>query len=85
MNLNVTVHIEELVLHGFAPGDRHAIAEGLQSELARRFATNETPGMLTVGGVVPRIAAPPFEIDADSPPQQIGAQIAESVWNRVQS
>jgi hypothetical protein len=32
---SIELHIEELVLHGFSAGDRHAIADGLQIELAK--------------------------------------------------
>ena len=28
---NVELHIEELVLHGFAPGDRHRIGEAVRA------------------------------------------------------
>ena len=34
----VTLRIEEVVLHGFDPRDRHAIAEALREELGRLFA-----------------------------------------------
>ena len=34
----VEVHIEELVLHGFPPLDRHAAAEAVQRELAALVA-----------------------------------------------
>ena len=36
----VVIHIDELVLRGFRPEDRHAIAEGLQAELARLYAAS---------------------------------------------
>lgn len=34
----VTIHIEELVLHGFDPRDRHAVAGALSAQLATLFA-----------------------------------------------
>lgn len=34
----VTVHIEELVLHGFDPRHRRAIGEAIRDELARALA-----------------------------------------------
>jgi hypothetical protein len=33
----VIVHIDRLVLKGFRPEDRHAIAQGLREELGRRL------------------------------------------------
>src|SRR5258708_7973370 len=32
---NINLHIEELVLHGFAPGDRYTIADPVERELSR--------------------------------------------------
>ena len=45
--MNVELHIEQLVLHGFDPRDRRAIGEAVQRELARLFAQPPT-------GVQPR-------------------------------
>jgi len=44
---SIEVHIEELVLHGFAPGDRHRIGEAVQHELK---------GLLDLHGVPPALA-----------------------------
>jgi hypothetical protein len=33
----IELHIEELVLHGFAPHDRHAIADAVRDELAAKL------------------------------------------------
>lgn len=33
--MGVTIHVEELVLHGFDPRDGNAIGEALRAELAR--------------------------------------------------
>lgn len=33
--MNIELHIDELVLHGFDPRDRHAIGDAVQQELAR--------------------------------------------------
>jgi hypothetical protein len=38
MKPNIELHIEELVLHGFSPLQRHTIADALGSELAARLA-----------------------------------------------
>ena len=34
----IRVHIEEIVLHGFEPGDRRGIADALQARLAELLA-----------------------------------------------
>ena len=33
--MNIVIEIDELVLHGFPPGERHRIGEAVQAELAR--------------------------------------------------
>ena len=75
----VEVQIEELVLHGFAPGDRRAIAEAVQHELAQLIEAGQLP--LTQGNSVAlkRIDAGAFQVKADSKPASSGTQIARSV------
>jgi len=38
MARHIRLHIDALVLHGFAPGDRHCIADALQSRLSELLA-----------------------------------------------
>jgi hypothetical protein len=35
--VNLELHVEELVLHGFAPGDRYRIGEALERTLTQLF------------------------------------------------
>ena len=42
----IELHIEELVLHGFAPGDRHPIGDAVEHELIRLFAEQGLPSLL---------------------------------------
>jgi hypothetical protein len=51
----IEVHIEELVLHGFAVGDRWRIGDALESELR---------GLLAERGVPPAWLSSPGRIDA---------------------
>jgi len=41
---DIHLHIEELVLHGFAPGDRHQISEAMQQELTRLISEKNISG-----------------------------------------
>jgi hypothetical protein len=85
MGVNVALHIEELVLHGFAPGDRHAIAEGLQQELAHLLAERGLAATLARGADVPKIGGLSFSMPAQARPERVGAQIAQSVWGGLGS
>ena len=78
--MNVDLHIEELVLHGFSPGDRHAIAEGLQGELTRLLTDQGLPRGLAAGASRETLDAAPFAVTTGSRPEVIGAQVAHSVY-----
>ena len=41
--MDIELYIEELVLHGFAPADKHRIATAVQEELARLFKAQGMP------------------------------------------
>ena len=51
----IEVHIQELVLHGFVPGDRWRIGDALEHELR---------GLLTTKGIPPAWLTSPEQIDA---------------------
>ena len=75
----VAVHIEELVLHGFAPGDRQAIGAAVEQELARLFAGQPLPAVLARDGRRDRIDGGSFPLARGTRPGKIGAQIATAI------
>ena len=85
MGVNVALHIDELVLHGFAPGDRQAIAEGLRLELAHLLAERGLPSALAQGVDAPQISGLSFAVPEQARPERVGAQIAQSVWGGLGS
>jgi hypothetical protein len=78
--MKIALHIEELVLHGFAPGDRYAIATGLQSELARLLTEHGLPQGMADGATWDRLVVPPVTMEAGARPDVIGARVARSVY-----
>jgi hypothetical protein len=74
------VHIEELLLHGFAPGDCYRIGEAVERELTRLFAEPGVPPSLTQGREVARLDGGSFEAASASKPDTIGAQVARAVY-----
>ena len=76
----VELHIEELVLHGFAPGDRHRIADAVERELARLFAEQGVPRALQSGFESPRLDAGSFNFAPDSRAETIGAEVARAIY-----
>jgi hypothetical protein len=74
----IDVHIAELVLHGFAPGDRWRIGDALDQELR---------GLLAAKGVPPAWLSSPQRIEArticpasPTKPGDAGAEIAGAIY-----
>ena len=72
----VTLEIDALVLHGFAPGDRHRIGAAVQQELARLLTEQGAPAASGRHSVV---NAPPIETRSNTRPETTGGQIARAV------
>lgn len=79
----LSLHIEELILHGFAPGDRYRIADALERELARLLAEHSAPPAWSGNAHVEAMDAGAFQVAAGSRPDVIGGQIAEAVWSAL--
>jgi hypothetical protein len=84
---NIKLHIEELVLHGFAPNDRYAIADAVESELshllATQFAERGAQSSLAHNAEHARLDAGSFHVTLGDKSSAIGAQIAQAVHGRV--
>jgi len=56
----IELHVEELVLEGFAPAERHAVADAFERELSRLLAERGLPAaQVAAGGAT-------FDVDAGS-------------------
>jgi hypothetical protein len=77
---SIELHIEELVLHGFVPGDRYRIADAVERELARLFAEQGVPPALAQEAEVARWDAGAFEIAPGARVEAVGAQVAHKVY-----
>lgn len=79
----VIVHIDSLVLRGFNHAERHAIAAGLQQELARLFADPHATQQLTTRGDVSRLRVGSININSGSKPQGIGVEAARGIGREM--
>jgi hypothetical protein len=77
---SVELHIEELVLDGFAPGDRYLIAESIEREVALLLAELGVPSSLARGGEIACLNAGALEIAEDSRAGAIGARVARALY-----
>ena len=80
---NIELHIEELVLHGFAPGDRYHIGEAVERELQRLFAEHGAPPSLAQGGEMGRLDGGAFGAPAGSKADQIGGQVGKAIYGAL--
>jgi hypothetical protein len=78
--MTIMIHIDELILHGFAPGDRGRIAQRLASELERLIAAHGLPvGLLAEHGAA-AIDGGGFLVPPGARPELVGAIIARSIY-----
>jgi len=78
--MNVDLHIEELVLEGFAPGDRHRIGAAVERELARLIVERGVPAGLAAGGEAQRVDGGSFEVKPGGRAESVGRQVAGAVY-----
>jgi len=83
--MNIELHIEELVLHGFEAGDRQAIGEAVQGELSRLLAERGVPASLADGGELGHVDGGAFNARPGAGAESIGAQIASVVHGGLRS
>ncbi|HEY0602269.1 MAG TPA: hypothetical protein VGD58_05115 [Herpetosiphonaceae bacterium] len=84
----VQIQIGELVLHGLdhvrSAGARYDLGAAVEHELARLLAEQGIPPGLSQAGIVARLSGGSFEVASGSPPDTLGAQIAEAVYRGLQ-
>jgi hypothetical protein len=80
LHLPVSLHIETLVLDGFAPGDRYRIGAVVQQELERLVSTQGLPPLLAREGEIARLDGGEFQVAPSAKADAIGAQIARAVY-----
>lgn len=83
--MNVELHIEELMLHGFAPGDRHRIGEAVERELQRLLAEQGAPHLLKGSVELARVDAGSFNLGQNSKPEMIGSQVAQAIYSGLRT
>ncbi len=77
---NVELHIEELVLRGFAPGDRDRIAAAVERRLTHLLATGGVGSSLAQGGETAHLDGGAFEVAPRSGAETVGGQVAQAVY-----
>ena len=77
---SIDLHIEELILHGFAHESRYQIAHSMKRELSRLFAERGIPPLLAQNGAIPGLNGGVFEVLPNSTARDIGRQLAQALY-----
>ncbi len=77
---SIKLQVDELVLHGFAPGDRQRISAAVERELERLLSERGLPANLQQGGDRPVLNGGSFAVRPNARPEAIGAQVARAIY-----
>jgi hypothetical protein len=80
MSQQIELHIEELILHGFPPDRRYAIAQAIEMKLTRLLTEQKIPAALKQDGIVRSINAGSIHINNESKSEATGNKIANAVY-----
>jgi hypothetical protein len=81
--MKVEIHIQELILHGFPPGQRHRIGEAVQKELERLLVEKAWPYGSAHDLHVYHTDGGGFALDGSGRPEAAGVKIANAVHGAV--
>ena len=85
MTGNIEVHIEELVLHGFAPSDRNSIGSGMERKLLRLFSEEGLPPSLARTKAILHLDSGAFKVAPELGVEAIGVEVAKVVYKELQN
>ena len=84
MDGDIELYIDELVLHGIAPGDSYRVGMQIQAELTRLLQMYGLPPALSSESDFAEINGGQFSVPLNFRPSAIGNQIAGSVFKGLQ-
>jgi len=77
--MKIELHINELIMHGFAPEDRYRIGEAVEKELANLLTERGMPPQEN-GLEIAGLNVGDISIAKGARPEAIGAQVARAVY-----
>jgi hypothetical protein len=81
--MNIKLHIEELVLHGFASKDQNAMSDAIQGELTRLLNEGGLSHSLKQQEQIARLDGGTFQRARESKPETVGGQVAQGVYQAI--
>jgi hypothetical protein len=80
---SLELHIEELVLHGYAPSHRYAIGDAVERELERLLAGQGIPISFRSESATDEIRGALFNAAQDAKPPAIGREVAHAIYGSL--
>jgi len=80
---SLEIHIEELVLDGFAAGDRFRIGDALERELGRLLARQGLPASAARSASIEQLDGGAFQVAPGAGARTIGIQVAQKVYQQL--
>jgi len=78
---SVDLHIDELVLNGFAPADRYAIGEAVERELNRLFTERGTPASIARDVEITSLNGGAINVKPGHNADATGNQLARAIYD----
>lgn len=85
MKQDIEIHIDELVLHGFQPGDFASIRDAVEMELRRLLTYRGVPVTLSSSTRHAAINVGQFNAVPGGHAATLGSQIASTVYNGLEN
>jgi hypothetical protein len=79
----IVVRIEELILDGVAPGDRHAIADAVRNALAAQLEQGGAGASWTTPAQIDRIDAGECRLSRPAGADTLGSRIGETIYRGI--
>jgi hypothetical protein len=76
----IELHVEELILEGFAPAERHAVADAFERELTRLLTAHGLAHTPLAGAEAAQVDAGSVRVSPGGGARAAGAQIARAVY-----
>ena len=83
--MNISVHIERLILDGLpiAQRDRARLQDAVEEELARLLRNGALAADLRSAGMLARAAGGTIELSGDEEPELLGKRIARAIYGGI--
>jgi hypothetical protein len=83
--MNITIHIERLILDGLPVATHQGplVQAAVEAELARLVTADGLSPSLSGGGALASVRAGYLQLANDSNPNQLGQQIAQAVYGGI--